>query len=597
MKNKAWSMRSKILISCLSCILTAIVLQFVFFLNSSSHVIYNQAQEISLNTLQNLQEDVYSYSKEYENSLIKIYNQKSFIHALALEEPSDQLRQDYGQISYDMVQNDFSPTQYIDALYLYTIDHRLISSYRHAQTQKYSYPQDIFDGTMKNNEAAVKNYVASSNRIMLISSYYNTRQETNLVRFVLKIYSPTEKSVGYLVCDVDSKALMMLLQKYRYSNGQILWLQPDEDRVMLSTDGLDGSQKAEFAQMTQQISEKGWQTNIAKFNGGKLFRTTLHKYNLAAYSLMPQQALLQNQNALTRSMIFVVLVILAVFTLLFLMISRGLTQPLTYMVRVMKQIKNGETKLRLKKMKQDEIGILGKEFNEMLDHIEVLIANEYQAKLLADDAKYKALQAQVNPHFLYNTLDTMSGIAVSQNCHTVHLLCQALSNIFRYSLDMHSPYAKLEDEILHIKNYMYVINVRLQNSIRVKISIDRELLQEKVPRLSLQPLVENAIQHGLKNKRGEKQIRIIAYLHDNKLYVAVEDNGVGMDETKINSQLENSVTEVLQKGTSIGIDNINARVKLLFGQNYGVHVNSELGKGSQVVLSLPHIGDGLQRNE
>ena len=236
--------------------------------------------------------------------------------------------------------------------------------------------------------------------------------------------------------------------------------------------------------------------------------------------------------------------------------------------------------LRLSGLKLDEIGTLGRAINEMLDQIQELMAQQYNAKLLLKQAEYKALQAQVNPHFLYNTLETMSSVAAAQKCHTVSTLCQAMSNIFRYSIDMQDPLSTVGDEIVHLKNYMYVMNVRTQNGIELAIDIDQGLLAEKVPRLSLQPLVENAISHGLVNKRGPKRIVIEGAAQNGDMVLSISDNGVGMDAEKINRQLQRGRTrQAFGRSTSIGLANINARIRLLFGEEYGVSVQSSAARG------------------
>lgn len=131
-------------------------------------------------------------------------------------------------------------------------------------------------------------------------------------------------------------------------------------------------------------------------------------------------------------------------------------------------------------MRQDELGVLGSEFNAMLDRIEDLIARQYRAELQMNDAKYKALQMQVNPHFLYNTLDTMSAIAMTRGCPVVSTLCQALSALFRYSLNMDEPLATVSEELRHLKNYLFVMNVRTQNGLHLTLDIPQEALEVRV---------------------------------------------------------------------------------------------------------------------
>jgi sensor histidine kinase YesM len=392
------------------------------------------------------------------------------------------------------------------------------------------------------------------------------------------------------------------MQKYRYSGSQVIWLQPDGDRVALVIGDTSEDENNEARPNRRDSKNSGQEflrvslgiqkgdrigEEITIENRFAVFRSQEYKYNFNAYSLMPQAILGMSRAVLVQNEILVLLFILAGFSLLFLVISNGLTKPLRYMVDTMSRIGQGETDLRLKPMKQNEIGILGREFNDMLDETGRLIRDRYEAKLLVNDARYKALQAQVNPHFLYNTLDTMGGIAVTRNCPTVGTPCKALSNIFRYSLNMEDTAAALEDEIRHIKNYMYVMNVRMNGEIKLDYQIDGALFTALLPRLSIQPLVENAIQHGLKNKRGEKRVQIGAVRDGRALVIWVRDNGVGMDAGEANRRLRSSQGNVLLKGNSIGLDTINTRLRLLYGEAFGVFVESRIGKECRVSLRLP----------
>jgi sensor histidine kinase YesM len=332
--------------------------------------------------------------------------------------------------------------------------------YHHAQTSIYSYPDDIYNGKDDYNADIIKRYIASGSRVMLISSYYNKARMTNLIRYVLKIHGNNSVCIGYLVCDVDPKPFLRLMKKYRYSDRQVIWLQPVGDRVALFLDDLTDEtrqkndwedDRMEYQKISQAIINQSWKGGEISFEKKYvLFRSSEYKYNFNVYSLMPGSVLKMKQSLLLQNAIFVLFFTSAGFSLLFLLISNGLTKPLRYMVNTMNRIRQGETNLRLKPMKKNEIGVLGQEFNDMLDEIEGLIKEQYEAKLLINDARYKTLQAQVNPHFLYNTLDTMGAISASQNCPMVGTLCKALSNIFRYSLDMKNTFATLEDEILHI---------------------------------------------------------------------------------------------------------------------------------------------------
>ena len=582
-------MRNKIFLAFIVCMVVALGFQTLLFYQSSSRVIYIQAREVVMNTLENIQEELYSFNRSIENSLIRIYNQSDFMRDLTGGVDANELALTHRQVAYDIAFDAFIPSQNMVALYIYSPDHELISYYLHAQTPVYSYPEDVFTRLSTYESERIINYVSSDDRTILLTSVHNPNRQVNLVRFVLKIYRSGVDCVGYIVCDVDPKPYRNLIEKYVLSEDHVIWVQPSGDLPVISVGPTDDN--PEFKRISNLImnARTPYEYSLIADSHDSLFIEHQRRYDFTAYSLFPTSILELNQNALLVNTVMVVGLIIVLLLLMFLLVSRGLTQPLTYVVSTIKRIKQGETSLRLKPMKQDEIGILGHEFNDMLDETERLLTQDYTSQLLLKDAKFKALQAQVNPHFLYNTLDTMSGIANAQDCATVGDLCRALSYVFRYSIDMKSPYATLEQEIAHIENYAFIINVRMNQSIQINIHVEDNLLDYIVPRLSIQPLVENAIQHGLMNKRGEKRINIGADVSSETLEVWVEDNGVGMDMDKLNERLANSLDDALSKSESVGLDNINARAKLLYGNEYGVTIKSEINEGSRVVLRVPLI--------
>jgi sensor histidine kinase YesM len=592
--NIVLSVRTKILVLCISCTLVALVLQTMFFQYSASAIVYRQEQEASQKSLENMQDELYTWIKSYENNLIKIYNQTELIRDLSVPLPLDELRRRYDRIAYDMALTVFDPAQNVNALYLYTMDNGLVSYYRSANTPRYNYPEDIYQDPAHDNTDVVTSYVRSESRVMLISSYLNGSRTKDIVRFVLKIYTNNvAKKIGFIVCDVDSGSFARIMEKYMYSDRQLVWLQPMGDRPAVSFGSRDGRDKYFYESIASKKSIATWAPRDAsKIGDLVLFQVPQRKYNLTAYSLTPQYLLEESQWVLRRNMLVIALIVVTVAIVSATLLTRSLTTPLSRMVKSLQRIKNGATDVRVTGLKRDEIGSLGQTINEMLDRIQALIAEEYKVTLLLKQAEYKALQAQVNPHFLYNSLETMSSVAASQQCHTVSTLCHALSHIFRYSIDMKDPLSTIQDEIIHIKNYMYIINVRTQNSVELEIRIENELLHERVPRLSLQPLVENSFTHGLTNKRGAKKIVIDGSIQDGSIVLSVSDNGVGMDADEINRQLQIEPAETLDKSSSVGLGNIHARTRLLFGDKYGVTVRSTLGKGSTVTLAVPRTSEG-----
>ncbi len=586
-------MRMKILILCLGSTLIALVLQTILFQRVSGNLIYNQAKSENLNMMQNMQNEIYTFVKKIESGLIEIYNDKEFLQELKGTESIEEIRENNYRMAYDQAMENFSTTDNIVALYIYNSGHEIISTYRRAVTPKHNYPKDIYEDEEMYNADKVKKYVASDNKYMFLSSYYNVYRETDIARFVLKIYDNvnTNDIIGYVVCDIDSKAFVKIMEKYTAHQEVYMWLQPLGDRPITAMENTETASREYYLEISERIQNNTLDMFMDTSEGNKvLFQVPQNKYNLGAYSIMPQAILEQNQRALTQNLILIGSMMCIILSVVTFFISRTLTKPLEELMKTIAQIRKGDTKKRVPYLEKDEIGQMGKEFNGMLDEIERLIGHEYETKLLLNKAEYKALQAQINPHFLYNTLDTMSSIASVQNCDMVSNLCQSLSTIFRYSLDTKHPYSTVAKEIVHLKNYIYVMNVRMREEVKYHFQIDDEILQNSIPRISIQPLVENAINHGLRNKKGEKEIYVRVMEKDGILEIEVEDNGVGMDAEETNRRLKENSHELVESGSSIGLININARMKMLYGEEYGLHINSDGKSGTTVILRIPRMG-------
>lgn len=580
--------RLKILILCLGCTLTGLFLQTLLFQNTSSQLIYNQAKNDSYHSMQNMQDDLHTFIKNIENGMIDIYNEKELLSDLKRKTDIDTMRTKYNRLTFNMATQNFDSSSWVVSMYLYDTDHQLISNYQRAKTPKHNYPKDIYDTSIENNAQKVRDYFESDDTGMLVTSYYNPYREKDIVRFVLKIYQyvTINAKCGYIVCDIDSKALKKIISKYNVDDEMFIWIQPQGDRPVISCGKLEDDCRSSYKKLSDMIRKKEESAQDIRINDRELFSVYQEDYNLGAFSIMPKELLAKNEKVLNQNLLLITIIMLAVTSISFYFVSKSLSRPLEDMTKTVKRIQAGETHLRMENLKEDEAGELGKSFNNMLDQIEGLIAREYENKLLLNHAQYQALQAQINPHFLYNTLDTMGSIAEIDGCDQVSALCQSLAELFRYSLNMKKPFSTVSQEMVHLKNYIYIMNIRMQNQIQYTFDINDTILNDELPRISIQPLVENAINHGLKNYKGEKKIYICACPEEQNLVITVEDNGVGMSEERIRELFEESPDQG-DKRDSIGILNIHKRMRLLFGEQYGVKIESTPGKGTRVILTVP----------
>ncbi len=242
--------------------------------------------------------------------------------------------------------------------------------------------------------------------------------------------------------------------------------------------------------------------------------------------------------------------------------------------------------------RKDEIGILHDSFAVMLERNKRLIAQEYQSKLEKREAQIRALQAQINPHFLYNTLQVIGGMSLKKNVPEVYKVTTALGDILRYSLDFSREMVCLREEIRYFQAYLTIQNERFGNRIQLDIHIPEELLSYQLPKLILQPLLENSLEHGLSNKAGAWRIHLEAELtQEGDLKITMGDNGVGIKPDRL-EQIQESLKNAersMQSGSHIGLCNVNSRIRLKHyddikycDDKYGISIRSIYGEGTIV---------------
>jgi len=250
---------------------------------------------------------------------------------------------------------------------------------------------------------------------------------------------------------------------------------------------------------------------------------------------------------------------------------------------------------------QDDASSITFNLNRMIDLLKESMKREHDLEMLRKQAEISKLQSQINPHFLYNTLESIRGEAIIQGNKEIAVMTEALANYFRYSISKKGDFVTLSDELKNVENYITIQRYRFDNriSFRVKYhSTDSSVLQYLLPKLTLQPIIENSIYHGLETKIGEGEVVIHITATEKRLIIVVSDNGVGIDyETlsRINEELNSETVKIVDVEQSnhlgIAIININQRLKLLWGSEYGITVSSTLNMGTDVEVTLPLVNN------
>ncbi|MFC0215706.1 sensor histidine kinase [Paenibacillus chartarius] len=274
--------------------------------------------------------------------------------------------------------------------------------------------------------------------------------------------------------------------------------------------------------------------------------------------------------------------------LLMTLLSVRITRPIGQLRNMMKKLERGDLAVSIPITSRDEVGQLSQSFNVMVSKLSDLGYRLYETEIREKNAQIAALQSQINPHFLYNTLGTISMHAELQGNREVVRMTNNLSRLLRYSITGNRSEVTLEQELEHVKGYMVIQQIRFEDRIRYHIRVQEELRQYAVIRLMLQPIVENCIIHGIEKGRGSGSIELYAERENDKLVITVQDDGCGLTETSLHELRRNLDFAPLQ--TDIGghgLVNVHRRIVLRYGRPYGIRVESKPYEGTKVVLTLP----------
>lgn len=267
--------------------------------------------------------------------------------------------------------------------------------------------------------------------------------------------------------------------------------------------------------------------------------------------------------------------------------TASIAKPLSKLGSLMKRAEEGDLSVRFNSKYNDEIGRLGTSFNRMIKEISNLIDMVYAEQQRKREAELKTLQAQIKPHFLYNTLYTIQWMAEEHGAKDVVAILGSLANLFRIGLSKGKEMISVQEELEHVRSYLAIQKARYEDKLTYEINFDEKILTHSVLKVILQPLVENAIYHGLNAKRGGGKITITAKEQEGKLYFSVEDNGLGITTEKLKEIRQLLSCDHRESGkTGFGIFNVNERIRLSVGKEYGLVYSSVYQEGTKVCSGI-----------
>jgi|GEM_PF-100389 len=315
--------------------------------------------------------------------------------------------------------------------------------------------------------------------------------------------------------------------------------------------------------------------------------STMEKTMWKVISIQPYKKLIANSDKVRMFTFIICLVCAALSIIISVLVSSSIVSPINKIIYYMNKAESGNFGLRLAVNSSDEIGQLANKFNHMMDQINKLFSALVEEQKLKKEAELNALQAQITPHFLYNTLNSIRCLAEINKEHQISSMIKSLIELLQNSVDRYEEFITLHDELNLANNYIMLQKIRSNNLFQVEYQVDDELLEYKTLKFLLQPLIENAIIHGLGNMSSGGLIKICGYKSGDKLVLEVIDNGSGIAPEDIDRILAGDVKAKRSKFSGIGVKNVNDRIKLFFGDEYGLYYESNKGKGTIARIVVP----------
>lgn len=331
-------------------------------------------------------------------------------------------------------------------------------------------------------------------------------------------------------------------------------------------------------------------STVVKQNDDSYLVSTVRSSTLGWYVVhySPLKQILQPIQSNRYSFLIASAVLLALSLLFSLLLFRQVQRPISLLLRALKRMKEGQWSTRIHRKSNNEFSQLNEEFNEMAATIQSLIERVYMEQLSTKDAYLKQLQSQINPHFLYNCLFFIKSKASIGDTESVEAMALNLGEYYRYITRMDQSLTTIGEEMKLLANYLSIQNLRKQR-IQYEVQMPAEILEERIPRLLIQPLVENSIIHGIEKKIGLGLIRIIGIRSETAIIISVEDNGAGMDEDRI-AELYTQLNASNREENGCGLWNVQQRLRLQFGELSHIYLAaSELG-GLKISLHIQQKG-------
>jgi len=586
------NLRTKLTIIFMMLILIPLSLLGFFSYQKSTNMMQEQMSSGVLDNMKQINKNLSFFARDVEQLSMYIFRNSMVQETLA--KPGDRSRlekyKDYMAMQH-LFETVLGPKTWDIRIYIIGLngDRYFTGDFLPTQYDKYNENWGIF---RKANQAS---------GTIVWDTHYNVRkidpQEVVLSAGRQLKDIQTDEKLGYLIIEILEPSLAGIYRTDRDQGEEQMFLLDSQGYIISSyPDKATVGTRMEFADLNRILSgrEGYFQT---KWHDKRhiLVYDTGEEAGFKMVKFVPMDQIV-SKNSLIRNITFTIAAIgLFVSVWLAYFLSKTVTKPLEGLIQLMKKVEIGRLDVRFPTKYTDDIGILGRSFNRMTQRLRELIQEVYEKQVRLKDAELKALQAQITPHFLYNTLETVNWMAKMKGVPDISRIVVSLAEMLRHSVKKEKELVLIQEEITQLEHYLTIQQIRYRDRFQVFWQVDDEALNCQIPSLMLQPLVENAITHGLEMKLEEGTLRIAIQVIERKLQITITDDGVGIEAHVLQSLQQKQFSFIQPRHTGIGLENVVRRLDIYYNGEADMIIDSEQNQGTSITIKLPihRTGEGL----
>ena len=569
-----FSIRTKLIIGFLAILLPLVLILSIVFYSYSAKIVLKQSLEQTREIVEQFSISLDNYMGLMRNKMEILADSPTIQEELNTHQDKEDIKNDsfYSRnkrIRRIMLQIYSSVT--MNDVEIYGINET--NHYLSLWSKKYEIPD---------KDILFENANLSKGRSVLVNNI-NDADTIQMIKMVKDLQ--TYKPIGYIRFGLKRNYIEKMAKNINFgSDGSVVIFDENLNKI---------SGIAHDSALSKLLKEKPSIGNFS-YSEGKNEYTAVHIHSdstgWTTVGVIPLRYINKDLAGIQYLTVIIIVLTIIIGVTVSVIIAQSLILPLENTVNALEKFSRGDFAVRLKENRCDEIGKLNRIFNKAIKEINELMQKVTQSEILNKEMEFKTLQSQMNPHFLYNTLDAINWLAFKEKQTEICNLVAAISSLIRASISNKKSIITIEQELDYVKNYIYIQHIRYKDRFDIIYDIDESLLKQAVPKLIIQPIVENAIIHGIENSKNKNLLYISVKCENECIIIIVKDTGIGMTDEKVSELLKeplNTEGDEQKAHTNLGLYAVHKRIQLMYGDLYGLTVQSQAGEGTTVTLHIP----------